>query len=137
MTEDERIDAMTEQASLAFQTETGKRLLSACATDALVNRIIGPDNPDYVTIAKSMTGDAIVEAANREYDDLDDTQRTQLAAAAVDHVQQHVVAAVKHSWVVCDALQADPTTVPPETIAFIAAMRAIPADAIHPSSSRA
>ena len=131
MTPDEKLDRMTELATLAMQTETGKRLFSAATTDALVTRIIGADNPDYRTICKSMTAEAIVEAGNRELDDLDDTERQQLMESVLEHLQLRFVSAVKHAWTVADALDGDPTTLAPETIAFIAAMLTIPADAEH------
>jgi hypothetical protein len=135
MTPDEKLDKMIELATLAMQTETGRRLFSATTTDALVTRIIGAENPDYKTIVKGMTGQALVEAGNRELDTLDDTEREQLMETVLDHLQRRFVGAVKHAWVVATALDADPTTLAPETIAFYAAMLTIPADAEHPPDS--
>src|SRR4051794_20775560 len=129
MTHDEKLDRMTELATLAMETETGRRLFAAATTDALVSRIIGADNPEYKTICKSMTAEAIVEAGTRELHDLDDAERKQLLETVLEHLQVRFVGAVRHAWTVADALEGDPTTLAPETIAFIAAMLTIPADA--------
>jgi len=125
MTEDERIDLMADQAQQACGTETARRLFLACITDALVTRVVGPDNPEYLSILKGMSKAAILDVANREADEMTDDERVNLRDAAMDHVQRRVVAAGRHSWVVCEALEADPTTVPPETIAYIAALSTI------------
>ncbi len=81
-----------------------------------------------------MTTDAIIEAGNREFAQLDDTERDKLMEAVLDHLKVRFARAVMHAWVVCEALDGDPTTLVPETIAFIAAMDTIPADAEHPVS---
>ena len=130
MTNEERVDAMSEQAAAASETELVRRLLIAAANDALLLRVIGND-ADYEDIAKTMTGDAIIDVANREFAELDDEQRATLRDAADDHVRKALTRAVIDIWTVCDALKIDPTTVSPDTIALITALRVIPADAIH------
>src|SRR3954470_1167376 len=107
MTDDEKLDKMTELAALAMQTETGRRLFSAATTDALISRIIGADNPEYRTICQGMTSDAIVEAGKRELDGLDQEEREQLMKTVFDHLQVRFVGAIRHAWTVADALEAD------------------------------
>jgi hypothetical protein len=133
MTRDEKIDAMTDQAAAASETEIIRRLAVACANDALILRVIG-DQADYRDLAGTMTIDAIIEVANREFEELDDNGRDALRDTVCDHIQQAVVKAVQHVWTVSHALQLDPTIAAPDTIALIAALHVIPADATHPVS---
>ena len=123
MTNDEKVDAMVKQFEAASDPETIRRLLTGTINSVLLHRISGDQ---YEHVVGTITPEAVTEAADREFNDLPEDERRQVAEAACAYVRNALTEAVMHTWTVCHTLNADPLTIGPETIAFITAMYAIP-----------
>lgn len=135
MTEDEKVDKMVELAQRASRTDVARRLAQAMTTDALVTRIVGADNPDAKSIVKGMTKAAIIEAAEREVVQLTEDERESIGETVFDQLQARICAATRHSWTVATMLGYSPEILHEESIAWMAALCSIPADAGYRESS--
>lgn len=130
-----RIDGMTALASRVQASAIGYRLASAMFTDGLVGRVLRDsldDVEEMRSIARGMTGQAVVDVAEREIERLDDDEREHLMATVSDEFTNNVVLAVRHAWTVAEALCIPPQLLEPDAVAFIAAAYVIPIDATHP-----
>jgi hypothetical protein len=129
MTEDEKVDHMVALAERAQRSDVARRLAHAMTTDALVTRIVGADNPNAKSIMQGMTQAAIIEAAEREVQQLTEDERESIGETVLEHLQVRIVAATRHAWTVADMLGYQPETLNEDGIAWLAALCSIPADA--------
>jgi hypothetical protein len=125
--DDDTKQAMAELATAAKQTETAYRLASALMTSGLIGRIVGNvDQFREMSQVAEQNPEGIVEAANREYDELSDEDRQKLAAGAMDFMTRRLVVATEHAWWITQRLDlGPPEDIDPNLIAFLAVAYAI------------
>lgn len=93
----EEVDQLAELCNEACMTETGKRLYAAIVTDALFEDIVR-GQPDPGSIAEELGNERIAEIASREFREMTDDAREQLAEQAAEHLRMLVVGVSKGAF---------------------------------------